>query len=128
MKSSWSAGFSWSAATRAPRRNTRRSLADSKTVGRRSGANHERRIGTTFLPWLPMAIARLAGWVTWGGFGWLAISGRASGPTASMAPKGPKPDKAELQPAEFARLRALIRPHPGESRWADLTWESSLWA
>jgi hypothetical protein len=79
-----------------------------------------------FISWLRVAFALLAAWVTYGGFGSIPDSARASGPAASLAPKEPKPDEAELQPAEFARLRALIRPQPGESRWADLPWENSL--
>jgi hypothetical protein len=34
---------------------------------------------------------------------------------------------AEVEPAELARLLALIRPHVGESKWADLPWQTSLW-
>ena len=79
-----------------------------------------------FIPRLRTALGLLAGWAALAGIGWLPISGRASEPTASIAPREPKPNEAEAPPVEFARLQELIRPHPGESRWAELPWESSL--
>jgi hypothetical protein len=79
------------------------------------------------IPSSRMTPVLLAGWVALAGIGWPQSSGRASEPTGSIAQKDPRPDEAGLLPAEFARVRALIRPHPGESRWAELPWESSLW-
>jgi hypothetical protein len=32
-----------------------------------------------------------------------------------------------LSPSEFDQLHALIRPQPGESRWAEVPWMTSLW-
>lgn len=32
-----------------------------------------------------------------------------------------------IDPARFDRLHALIRPQPGEARWAEIPWMTSLW-
>ena len=33
----------------------------------------------------------------------------------------------ELTPEQFDKLRALIKPHPGEDKWAEIPWRSQLW-
>jgi hypothetical protein len=33
-----------------------------------------------------------------------------------------------IQPAEFAELHALVKPHPGESKWATVPWMTNLQA
>lgn len=35
----------------------------------------------------------------------------------------PKP----ISDADFQRLHALIAPQPGESRWMEIDWHSSVW-
>ena len=32
-----------------------------------------------------------------------------------------------VPPGEFARLHALVKPAPGEDRWAEVPWQTSLW-
>jgi hypothetical protein len=32
-----------------------------------------------------------------------------------------------IVPEQFDRLHALIRPQPGEDRWAEIPWLTSLW-
>jgi hypothetical protein len=32
-----------------------------------------------------------------------------------------------IRPADFGRLQALIRPGPGEEKWAEIPWLSNLW-
>jgi hypothetical protein len=32
-----------------------------------------------------------------------------------------------LSDAEFARLLALFKPQPGESKWAAVPWQTSIW-
>jgi hypothetical protein len=44
-----------------------------------------------------------------------------------IAQPAPSAVPEQLSPDAFAELRALIRPHPGESSWAQLPWETSLW-
>jgi hypothetical protein len=48
------------------------------------------------------------------GLGWagLSISSRASEPIA---------------PEQFSKLHALIKPQPGEDRWAAIPWLTDLW-
>jgi hypothetical protein len=36
-----------------------------------------------------------------------------------------RPDRGDSA-AEFARLHALLKPQPGESKWADVPWLTSL--
>jgi hypothetical protein len=45
------------------------------------------------------------------GLAWLALAARASCPPA---------------PPQFDKLHALIKPAPGEDRWADIPWLTSL--
>jgi hypothetical protein len=46
------------------------------------------------------------------GLAGLALAARASGPPA---------------PQQFDKLHALIKPTPGEDKWADIPWQTSLW-
>jgi len=43
----------------------------------------------------------------------------------------PCPIRADNEPAltpdQFKSLRALIKPHPGEDKWAEIAWTSRLW-
>ena len=32
-----------------------------------------------------------------------------------------------VPPGEFARLHALVKPAPGEDKWAEVPWQTSLW-
>ena len=32
-----------------------------------------------------------------------------------------------LPPKQFAALHALIKPRPGEDKWAEIPWLTSLW-
>ena len=32
-----------------------------------------------------------------------------------------------IKPDQFAALHALIKPQPGEDRWAEIPWLTSLW-
>ena len=32
-----------------------------------------------------------------------------------------------LRPEQFDRLHALIKPAPGEDRWAQIAWQTDLW-
>jgi hypothetical protein len=32
-----------------------------------------------------------------------------------------------VPPGSFARLHALVKPSPGEDRWAEVPWQTSLW-
>jgi hypothetical protein len=32
-----------------------------------------------------------------------------------------------ITPDQFAKLKALIRPAPGEDQWAEIPWLASLW-
>ncbi len=32
-----------------------------------------------------------------------------------------------LPPKQFAALHALIKPQPGEDKWAEIPWLTSLW-
>ena len=67
--------------------------------------------------------------------GWAALTAvvlpiataRASKPADSPAPRRPTPDQTVLPAEGFARLSALILPHPGESQWASINWQTSLW-
>jgi hypothetical protein len=62
---------------------------------------------------------------------------RPETPTASApAPKAPAPppagerilDEAKpIAPADFERLRALIKPRPGEASWDEIPWMTNLW-
>jgi hypothetical protein len=38
----------------------------------------------------------------------------------------PKNLRDELSAAQFKKLHQMIRPQPGESKWMDLPWETSL--
>jgi hypothetical protein len=42
---------------------------------------------------------------------------------AALAADDPKP----MAPAEFDKLCRLIRPQPGESRWMEIPWLTSVW-
>jgi len=63
------------------------------------------------------------------------VRSESAGPEWPAGTRAPMPGDArlpgarpaEMTPAEFGRLRALIGPHPGESRWADVPWQTSLW-
>jgi hypothetical protein len=43
-----------------------------------------------------------------------------TGIVSSADELGPKPD-------QFDKLRALIKPRPGEDKWAEIPWMASLW-
>jgi len=32
-----------------------------------------------------------------------------------------------VAPDQFDRLAALVRPDPGEEKWAEVNWQTSLW-
>jgi hypothetical protein len=32
-----------------------------------------------------------------------------------------------ISPEQFAKVHKLIRPQPGESRWREISWLTSLW-
>ena len=32
-----------------------------------------------------------------------------------------------ISPEQFAKVHKLIKPHPGESRWREISWQTSLW-
>jgi hypothetical protein len=32
-----------------------------------------------------------------------------------------------IAPAQFGKLHALIKPGPGEDKWAEIPWQTSLW-
>ncbi len=36
-------------------------------------------------------------------------------------------DKSALTAEQFEKLRALIKPQPGEDKWAEIPWTSQLW-
>jgi hypothetical protein len=41
---------------------------------------------------------------------------------------GPSAAAAEaIPPGQFAKLQALIKPGPGEDRWAAIPWLNNLW-
>ena len=46
------------------------------------------------------------------------------GASPSRAAGGAAPP---VPPDQFGRLHALIRPAPGESKWAAIPWETCLW-
>jgi hypothetical protein len=35
--------------------------------------------------------------------------------------------KSALTAEQFEKLRGLIKPHPGEDKWAEIPWTSQLW-
>jgi hypothetical protein len=35
--------------------------------------------------------------------------------------------KSALTAEQFEKLRTLIKPHPGEDKWAEIPWTSQLW-
>jgi hypothetical protein len=39
----------------------------------------------------------------------------------------PSPGAASLSPERFARLQATIKPRPGEDKWDEIPWMTSLW-
>jgi hypothetical protein len=53
----------------------------------------------------------------------LAVVPSLTAQTTGAAKQAPE----QLSPGAFAELQALIRPHLGESSWAQLPWETSLW-
>ena len=65
------------------------------------------------------------------GSGVLPVKAMAAPPPALPANQAqPQERPSEVSPAAFARLRALIRPHPDEARcrWlTDIPWETGLW-
>ena len=104
-------------------------LSESSTPNARPGRRHSfpaftllRGINDMLLFRPRTAPVLLAGWAILAG----AVCLRAAEPTTGT-PRMPEPGTAEVAPAEFGRLRALIRPHPGESKWADIPWQTSLW-
>jgi hypothetical protein len=34
---------------------------------------------------------------------------------------------APITPEQFEKVHKLIKPQPGESRWREIPWETSLW-
>src|SRR5262249_4552383 len=51
---------------------------------------------------------------------------------ASHAPKraaaqGPTELPAPITPEQFEKVHKLLKPHPGESRWREIPWLTSLW-
>jgi len=32
-----------------------------------------------------------------------------------------------ISPEQFVKVHKLIKPHPGESRWREISWLTSLW-
>ena len=49
----------------------------------------------------------------------------SDGAQQTDAKKSPTPDGLSL--AEFEKAHKLIRPQPGESRWREVPWLTSLW-
>jgi hypothetical protein len=47
-----------------------------------------------------------------------AVAGAAAVPRAAAQP--------DLTPEQFERLHRLIKPQPGESRWAEVPWLTNL--
>jgi hypothetical protein len=37
------------------------------------------------------------------------------------------PASEPIPPEQFGKLHALIKPHPGEDRWAVIPWLTDLW-
>ena len=35
--------------------------------------------------------------------------------------------KSALTAEQFEKVRVLIKPHPGEDKWAEIPWTSQLW-
>jgi hypothetical protein len=53
---------------------------------------------------------------------WLLVSGIAAAALAGAA-RGADP----LTPQQFGKLHALIKPAPGEDKWAEIPWLTDLW-
>ncbi len=56
----------------------------------------------------------------------MALGGFVTG-VGAAAPPAAKPHGEPISSEQFAALRELIRPAPGESRWAEIPWLLSVY-
>jgi hypothetical protein len=51
-----------------------------------------------------------------------------AGIALGLVPQGSElPSMPPIQADQFAKLKALIQPDPGEDKWSEIPWLASLW-